>query len=377
MRAYVYTDASLERFAGQFVWLSIDIEKEKNAPFLKKVPVLAVPTMFVLDPTTEEVVLRWVGSATAPQLAKLFQDGRRAVGGGSRDILLEALVKADRLYAGGKNGEATRAYEQLLKDAPEGWSRRGRVTESLLFALQSAREFERCATVARREFGALKDTPSSVNVAATGLDCALQMEKGESRAALVKELESFGISTVSNARVKIAADDRSGLYQVLIAAREDAGDPEGRRKTTAEWAAFLETEAEKASTPDARAVFDSHRLSAYLALEEPQRAVPMLQASERELPDDYNPPARLAVAYRAMKEYQEALSASDRALAKVYGPRRIGVLRVRADIYTEMGEAESARRTIERALALAEGLPEGQRSERTIEALKKKLESME
>ena len=54
----------------------------------------------------------------------------------------------------------------------------------------------------------------------------------------------------------------------------------------------------------------------------------MLEQSEKDFPNDYNPPARLALAYKAMKQYDEALAASDRALAKVYGPRKIAVLRV-------------------------------------------------
>jgi len=41
----------------------------------------------------------------------------------------------------------------------------------------------------------------------------------------------------------------------------------------------------------------------------------MLEQSQREMPDDYNPSARLAIAYRAMKKWPEALAASDRALS--------------------------------------------------------------
>jgi hypothetical protein len=76
-----------------------------------------------------------------------------------------------------------------------------------------------------------------------------------------------------------------------------------------------------------------------------------------------------------MKKYDDALAASDRALAKAYGPRKLGILQTRADIYKEKGDLASARRTIEEAVRLAESLPEGQRSERTIASLKKKLET--
>jgi tetratricopeptide (TPR) repeat protein len=141
-----------------------------------------------------------------------------------------------------------------------------------------------------------------------------------------------------------------------------------------EWAAFLESAARRAPTADARAVYDSHRLSAYLELGEPQRAIPMLEASERDLPDDYNPPARLAVTYRAMKEWDRALAASDRAIAKAYGPRKLGIYQTRADIFAGRGDVAGARRTMEEAIAFAEAMPPGQRSQRTIDALRKKLE---
>jgi predicted negative regulator of RcsB-dependent stress response len=77
-----------------------------------------------------------------------------------------------------------------------------------------------------------------------------------------------------------------------------------------------------------------------------------------------------------MKQYDEALAASDRALAKAYGPRKVGILQTRADIFAARGDAEAARKTMEETVQYAESLPAGQRSDRTIAALKKKLEAM-
>ena len=64
-----------------------------------------------------------------------------------------------------------------------------------------------------------------------------------------------------------------------------------------------------------------------------------------------------------------------RSLAKAYGPRRIGILQARSEIEAARGDAAASRRYLEEALRAAEALPEGQRSERTIASLKKKLES--
>src|SRR5205085_3769326 len=123
-----------------------------------------------------------------------------------------------------------------------------------------------------------------------------------------------------------AADDRSAAYGTLVDARRDAKDDAGALAAAEAWASFLEREASRARTPDARAVFDSHRLGAYLELDQPRRAIPMLQASEKDLPGDYNPPARLAAAYNAMKDWDDALAASERALKLAYGPRRLRIL---------------------------------------------------
>ena len=142
-----------------------------------------------------------------------------------------------------------------------------------------------------------------------------------------------------------------------------------------EWAAYLEGETAKTKTAEGRAAFDAHRITAYLELGQPERGIPMLEQSERDFPDDYNPPARLALAYRAMKKYDEALAASDRALQRAYGPRKLVILQARAGIYANKGDAASARKTLEDALAWAEALPKEQVSERQIAALKKQVET--
>ena len=78
MRAFVFTDRALERYAGQFVWLAVDTENAKNATFLQKYPIHALPTLLVIDPKRESAVVRYVGGATVPQLTKLLNDGDRA-----------------------------------------------------------------------------------------------------------------------------------------------------------------------------------------------------------------------------------------------------------------------------------------------------------
>ena len=230
------------------------------------------------------------------------------------------------------------------------------------------------ASLALAAYPRLARTPSAPNVAASGLDCALSLPADHPRRAeLVAALDKITRAVAEDLTLSIAADDRSGVYITLLDARKDAHDSTGARATAEAWSAFLDGEAAKAKTPDARMVFDPHRLSAYIELGQPERAIPMLETSERDAPGDYNPPARLALAYKAMKHWKEALAASDRALKRAYGPRTLTFYSARTDIYLGMADSLSARRTLREAVTFAEALPPGQRSDGTIAAFKKRL----
>src|ERR1051325_2532412 len=83
MRAYVWTDKALTRHAGRFVWLSLDMEKARNAAARKQIGIRAFPTLYVGDPSDGHVAIRWLGGASIPQLERLFGDGELAGRGGS------------------------------------------------------------------------------------------------------------------------------------------------------------------------------------------------------------------------------------------------------------------------------------------------------
>ncbi|HTM57569.1 MAG TPA: hypothetical protein VL123_04065 [Candidatus Udaeobacter sp.] len=381
MRAFVFTNPALTSQAGRFVWLAINTERAENAPFLKRYPVPALPTFFIVDPSNQAAVLRWVGGATVPQMEKILADGESSVSRGrlagrtpASRLADHTLARADSLYGAGQDSAAAVAFTEAIRRAPAGWPHYSRAVESLLFALDRTGDGRREAEVARDAFPRVRRTASAANVASSGLEAALGLpDSAGGRAALVTVLERDSRAIVSDRSVSMAADDRSGVYIALLDARKDAHDSTGASRVAAEWASFLEGEAAKAKTPDARMVFDSHRLAAYLELDHAERAIPMLEQSERDAPDDYNPPARLAVAYRALKRWNDALAASDRALARAYGPRKLGMYQVRCDIYLGLRDTTGARKTLESALSEAEALPPGQRSERTIEGLRHRI----
>jgi tetratricopeptide (TPR) repeat protein len=311
-----------------------------------------------------------------------LDDGRLAVagapGGADAADADSAFTRAEARYAARDFPAAARSYQEALRLAAPDWPRYARTVESLLFALAKADDCATSIEVARGALPRLRHTPSALTISGTGLDCALQSPATDpGRAQTVAFFEKAAREAVASPKTGAAADDRSGLYGVLLGARRDAKDDAGTRQVAAEWARFLEDEAGRAKTPEARAVFDSHRLSVYLELGQPARAIPMLEASARDFPKDYNPPARLAVAYKEMKRWDDALAAADRALALGSGPRMLRILGTRAEVLLAKGDRAGARATLERALEAAQDMPAGQRSERTIAAVRKRLDALE
>jgi tetratricopeptide (TPR) repeat protein len=172
----------------------------------------------------------------------------------------------------------------------------------------------------------------------------------------------------------LIADDRGGMYQLLVEAAKVRGDKSLAKERASEWLAFLDAEAAKSPTPEARAFLDSYRLTAAIEAGEPARAIPALQACERDLPRDYNPPLRLAIAYAQLGKYDEALRAADRAMSKVYGPRKLKVFEAKASIYLKKGDRRRAQAILEEGIRVAQSLPKAQRSEKAIARLRASLD---
>src|SRR5215470_9277218 len=266
MKAFVFTDKALSSQAGRFVWLALDSENGKNAATLKRYPVVALPTFFVIAPDSERVAIRWVGGMNVTQLTAFLGDGERACGatGGSGT---DALARADRLYGEGNYAAAGPAYQEAIAAAPAGWPDYPRVTEALLFSLSESEKYEESAQFVEGALPRLTGKPTELTAATYGLDAALELPADQpKRAAWVKAYESRVTQLIADPKLQVAVDDRSGAYGSLVDARKDAGDTLGAHAVAEKWAALLEDAAKRAPTPAQRTVFDSHRLAAYREL---------------------------------------------------------------------------------------------------------------
>lgn len=371
MRAYVFPDRALERDAGRYVWLSIDAEKEQNAAFLARYPISAFPTFLIVDPSHEEIAIRWLGALTVGQLKDFLDDGERAFRRDPKGADA-ALARADREMGAGQNEKAAKDYQKALKKAPAGWPSADRAVESLLTMLSMTRRNAECVSTAKSRLPRDR-TAHFAAVAAAGLGCALEL-KPPARDEALAIFEPAARSAVGDPPILVAADDLSSIYGLLVDARNAVDDQEGARATAGEWLRYLETAADAATTSEERAVFDPHRLSAAMAAGIPERVIPALEQSERDFPQDYNPPARLALAYKATGDFDQALAAAQRALGLAYGPRKVRVYLTKADILTARGDATGAIATLEEAREYARRLPASQGSKRLTDSLTGRIE---
>jgi tetratricopeptide (TPR) repeat protein len=354
MKQYVLPAPEMQALANTFVWLSVDSEKAENADFLERFPSTSIPTLWVIDPVSETAILKWVGAATATELVTLLDDASRARTGTTSGEAAAAALRGDHASAAGKQEEAVQAYREALAKAPLVWERRPRVIEALSARLLDVEGYADCVELAATEVPRLPVGTPLANLTMNGLSAAAELPTGAPALKHVPLLLREGSRIVEDKSDAILIDDRSGLYKSLVAAL--ANRPAEAKKLARSWAKMLEGAAAKAHSPENRAVWDPHRLEAYLALGETESAVPMLEQSERDFPADYNPPFRLARAYFELHRYDPALSEIKRALDRANGPRKLRIFMLKADILEAQKDRAGARRAMGEAVDFANAL---------------------
>jgi tetratricopeptide (TPR) repeat protein len=205
--------------------------------------------------------------------------------------------------------------------------------------------------------------------ASTVAGCAEKVlgQKGKAEAAalasarsLLKAAELKLAAVTSDPNAPLSVDDRSDALANLADLQESEGRKPAALETMKRRIAVLEAGA--ASAPDAAtaATFDAHRTDSYVYVGELPKAEALLAGREKDLPADYNPPARLARVLHLQKREQEALAAVDRALALMtQGPRRVGILGLKVQILTAL--AQPTEPVLREQLAVLKALPATQR----------------
>lgn len=306
-------DASLARYAGQFVWLSLNFDNPVNAAAFAHYGVNYTPMLFVIDPKTERAMAKQVGGLTLPELTTFL----------------------DRRSSG----------DELL------WSS----------------DPQRCAENAAAQAPRMPRDAAFARVVLAGLTC---VNRGGSPAAF-KTLEPLAEEAI--ALPSILRDHRFQLYQQLMVYADRRGDRATVKKWGDRWLA--EIEATKPANDDEHTALDVARVDAADLLEAPKRVIPALIESERAMPHNYNASLRLAQMELGAKHYDKAIAACDRGLARAPGSLgKSWLLTTKANALSAKGDRAAAHRVLEQALVAAKKIAAKQARDSNVARITKMLD---
>jgi tetratricopeptide (TPR) repeat protein len=220
--------------------------------------------------------------------------------------------------------------------------------------LNELEKYAECVELAAAEIPRLAPGTPLANLIMNGLGAAAELPHASPASQHVPLLVREATRIAESHDEAMLLDDRSGIFKALVAALSDK--PAEVKRLARLWSKELEGAAAKARDAASRAVWDPHRLEAYIALGEIETAIPMLEQSARDFPNDYNPPARLARAYYELHRYEPAMIEVTRALERASGPRKIRIYMLKADIWEAKKDRAAARSAIGEAIEFADKL---------------------
>jgi thioredoxin-like negative regulator of GroEL len=338
MKNYTLTEKRFGELRDRRTWLMLDFDDESNAEFLKKFNAAALPTFMVIDPVTETVVSRWVGSGTAEEMHAFFA---------AEQAKEDALVRGQRLLGTGDFAGARKIFETALATEKLDRSTKTRIVNGLTEVLWKL-DHRACVRQGERYLDEVDDSVQGLDAIALVAYCAEEEPDAVKKrvyATVAKRLEK----ALASSAVQLSVDDRSSYLETLVSAWETLGEAKKAEAAAGAQVALLEKAAAEAKTPEARATFDAHRVGAYLRTKRYDDAIAMVSASERIQPKNFNHPWRLAIINLKKGDYDRGLAAIDRALANGYGGRKFRLYSTKLDLLLAKKDLASAKATVEKA----------------------------
>jgi thiol-disulfide isomerase/thioredoxin len=344
MQRFVLSDPGMKPVADQVVWSAIETETEKNKPVVDKFPLDAWPTFLIVDPDTEKVLGRWLGSGSVQELRAFVQEGVKAYRAqGKLDAAAQAQRDGDQARIAGELPRAAEAYGRAVQlskaDDPLRPERLNLYASALMHSKDPA-QAATCVQIVQREAKNMPLSAVGADFVSYGASCAERLPKGDPEAVKMRDLAISRLKEITTSPdAPLAADDRSDALANLSEQYDVAGRHDEALAAMRDRAQVLEKAAAAAPDTTMASTFDAHRVETYIYLGELPRAEALLTQREKEMPSDYNPPARLARVLLKEKKLPEAEAAVDRALAKMdRGQRRVGILELKKEILNAQGK---------------------------------------
>jgi tetratricopeptide (TPR) repeat protein len=380
MQRFVLSDPGMKPVADAVVWASIETETEKNKPVVEMYPLDGWPTFLLIDPDDETVMARFLGSGSVQDIRRFVQDGAQAYRskGGKMDPAAAAQREGDQARIRGDLQASASAYGKAVALSKPGDAARPERLLLYATALRKLKGPEAARTCVQLGFKEARNTGDSVvagDFTSAVNDCADRLPKGDPEAA---KMRAFAIERMREVLAKkdapLAADDRSDALASLSEMLDQSGRHPEALAAMQERGRILEQAAESAPDVTMASTFDAHRTDTYLYLREPQKAEQLLAMREKQVPNDYNPPARLARVLLEEKKLAEAEEAVNRALEKMpRSQRRVGVLGLKAKILKAEGKSTAA--VVQEQLEVLRSLPKPQRNPEMEAKLEEQLKT--
>src|SRR6266404_8449479 len=153
MQRFVLSDAGMKPIADALVWSSVETERATNKAAVEKYPVDAWPTFLIVDPDTEAVIGRFLGSGTVQDMRAFVQDGVRAYAakGKPADPAWAAQREADAARNRGDLKAAADAYGRAVQLSKPDDPQRPERLNLYMSALLKTKDFRTCVQTGLRE----------------------------------------------------------------------------------------------------------------------------------------------------------------------------------------------------------------------------------
>lgn len=381
MQEYIFPDAGLAAMKDRFVWAALDTDKEVNAALQEKFPPEVWPTFYVVDPRDEAVHGRYLGAAPVTQLRDFLvqsESSYAAARAGSlpADSPVRLLVEADRANVRDDLDKATEGYRAALARAPADWPLRAATLVSLAAVMGRNQDWEGCAELAESAMDQTGKGANATDFVYRVNQCADFLEP--ERARSVRERAATRLAAlIDDPTAQLSIDDLSdamaNLRTVYLALdRKPEADALAERQR-----ALLDKAAADAPNPWVAMTYNWPRCEVYVYLGRGLELVPVLEKSIADLPNEYDPPYRLAWIYLQSGQPEKAIEPAQRALSLIYGPRKARALTMLADIYKALDDRDNERKTRAQVVELFASLPPGQFDEAKLQAAKDALAAMD
>jgi thioredoxin-like negative regulator of GroEL len=383
MKTTVLGDTSFAAENAKFVFLALDTDRERNAPALTKFPVAAWPTYYVAN-SNETVLARFVGAASIPQFHAFLDTGVQAARGALPAGHPAFLLAAERALTIKDLQTADLQLTLAVTQAPNDWPRLPDALVSWIATKRKRQDIAGCLEIAEGHADKMGNTASASDFLSYAVTCAEELLKNDAappQAARAKRLRENAVVRwrllLADPNAPLSVDDRSDalikLRETLVALNQ----PAAAKTVAEEQRTLLDDAAAKAPNPMAAMTYNAHRAEVYVYLGRPMDLVPALQKSAHDMPNEYDPAARLGWLYLKAGKLQEAATWTDKALTLVQGPRTARLLGQRAEIAKGQGDKVGEKQFRQRAVQVLEALPTSQVTPESIAQAKQALAALQ